>query len=96
MTAATPGAPATSAPAVAASTPMVASPEQPTDTYPRRIAVDEARDLVQQGKAVIVDVRAPEAYQQEHIEGAILMPFNEIVANYDKLPKGKTLITYCT
>lgn len=62
----------------------------------RRIPVEEARKALTEGTAVLVDVRAAEAYRAEHAKGAISLPFNEVAARAGELPKDKLIITYCT
>jgi|GEM_PF-459616 len=65
-----------------------------TDTA-RRVSVAELNDLLAKGQAVPVDVRSPEAFQQGHIKGAILMPADEVRARARELPKDKLLVFYC-
>jgi 3-mercaptopyruvate sulfurtransferase SseA len=70
-------------------------PADPIAAMPR-ISVAEAKKALDAGKAVLVDVRAAEAYQAEHAKGAISLPAFEMYARYGELPKGKQIITYCT
>jgi len=73
-----------------------APPSNPEDKMPR-VKVDEARKLVEEGKAVIVDVRGTEAYKLGHIKGALDIPLAQIESgNYTGLPKDKRIIAYCT
>ncbi len=47
---------------------------------------------------VIIDVREPEEYSVDHVEGAINIPPSEIMAGsrkLDGLPKDTELILYC-
>src|SRR5262245_32046911 len=61
-----------------------------------RINVDEARKLVSEGKAIIVDVRGSESYKMSHIKGALDFALNKLEAgDYKGLPKDKIIITYC-
>lgn len=62
----------------------------------RRVTVAELRDLIDQGKAVAVDVRGDEAYKQEHIKGALNVPENQVRARAEELPKDKLLAFYCS
>lgn len=62
----------------------------------RRISVDEARKALTEGTAVLVDVRAAEAYQAGHAKGAVSIPLNEVAARAGELPNDKLIITYCT
>jgi hypothetical protein len=65
-----------------------------------RIDVDSARAAVQAGRAVLVDVRSPDAYRSQRAAGAVLLPLDEIeqgpAAAAAKLPAGKQAIFYCT
>jgi rhodanese-related sulfurtransferase len=47
------------------------------------------------GKLTIVDVRTPEEYAQGHLDGAILMPLDNLPNTYSSLPKKGKLIVYC-
>ena len=93
-------APAFAAPQAAtpqATTPVAAAPAAPaTQETARRISVAEARQALAQGKAVLVDVRAKEAYEGSHAKGAISIPLSDIGARAGELPKDKLVITYCT
>src|SRR3982750_1894653 len=70
------------APAFAA--PQAATPAEkpqmtPTPTQEaRRISVDEARQALAKGEAVLVDVRSKEAYEGSHAQGALSIPLAEI------------------
>ena len=44
---------------------------------------------------VIIDVRQPQEYLQEHIPGALLIPLPELEAKRSGLPKDKDFIFYC-
>ena len=61
----------------------------------RRIKREEAMKLVAQKKAVYVDVRSKDQYDQEHIKGAISIPLMELMTRLKEIPPGKMIITYC-
>lgn len=44
---------------------------------------------------ILVDVRSPEEFKDGHIQGAINIPFDEILDNLDKLDKDSPTILYC-
>jgi hypothetical protein len=81
-------------------TPRSTLQAQPTSSIPYpavpRIAVQEARDKLGQGQAVLIDVRSKASYDQEHARGALSMPETEIDAHLNELPRDKELILYCT
>lgn len=62
----------------------------------RRITPAEAREAVEKGKAVIVDVRGEESYNAGHVKGARLISLNDISAHISELPRDKMIITYCS
>lgn len=61
----------------------------------RRIDQKEAVSLVKKHKAVYVDVRPKDAFEQGHIKGAMNIPLGELMGRLGELPKGKMIITYC-
>lgn len=45
---------------------------------------------------VLIDVRiGPEAIRKEKLEGAMVIPLNELQNKMEELPKGKTIVLYC-
>lgn len=73
------------------STASAATPESAT-----RISVNDARQRIASGQAVVVDVRTAEAYRENHIPGAINIPYDQLKTRAGELPKDKYLVTYCT
>ena len=67
----------------------------PSDTI-QRIAVNEAKQLLDKGQAVLLDVRSTESYQAEHAVDAVSFPEGEEAASFGQLPADKLLIFYCT
>jgi hypothetical protein len=61
-----------------------------------RIPVQEAWQAVQQGSAILVDVRSRAAYDKMHAAGATSMPEDEILARAAELPRDRVWILYCT
>ena len=62
----------------------------------RRITVAEAREAVEQGKAIIVDVRSQASYDSGHIKGARWIKLDDLGSRARQLPRDKMIITYCT
>jgi len=62
----------------------------------RRVTVTELRDALDQGKAVVVDVRGDAPYNQEHIKGALNIAENQLAARSGELPKDKLIVFYCS
>lgn len=61
-----------------------------------RILLEDAKKAYDDGSAVIIDARSVDTYKQEHIKGAINIPYGSTESEFDKLPKGKKFIVYCS
>ena len=61
-----------------------------------RVAAEEVKRLAAKGEVVIIDTRNKDAYDFEHIEGAISVPVNELDNHLAQLPKDKLIAAYCT
>ncbi len=60
-----------------------------------RITPAELWDRLQAGEAIlIVDARAYEAYEQEHIVGAISIPQGQIGQRKDEIPRDRLVVFY--
>ena len=69
-----------------------------TEAEVPRVTAEDAKAAVDNGTAIIVDVRSAESYATSHIVGALSIPLGEFetdIANID-LPKDQWIITYCT
>jgi 3-mercaptopyruvate sulfurtransferase SseA len=44
----------------------------------------------------VVDVRAKESFDAEHIEGAVSNPWRDMAKGFALLPKDRLLLLYCT
>ncbi|MEP6707060.1 MAG: rhodanese-like domain-containing protein [Pyrinomonadaceae bacterium] len=62
----------------------------------RRITPAEARVALDNGEAIIVDVRGDASYEAGHVAGARLIPFSDVLARIDEFPRNKLIITYCS
>ena len=82
-------------PAVSASASPLVLTTQPSLESAKRIPRDEAIKMVKENKAVWVDVRPVDQFNEGHIKGAINIPESDIVSRVKELPKGKYIITYC-
>ncbi len=60
-----------------------------------KIKTPEMLALVENGEAVLVDIRFPEEYAIWHVKGAINIPINELPKRFHELPKDKLIITAC-
>lgn len=62
------------------------------------IGVQEAQELFQSGTALFVDSRHEFDYKLGHIKGAVNIPLKDFGTRMDvlaKLPRDRTLVTYC-
>lgn len=75
--------------------PTVTQSAEPPLESARRIEQKEAINLVKKHKAVFVDVRPKEYYEQGHIKGAMSIPLGELINRLKEIPKGRMIITYC-
>ena len=71
--------------------------QQPADPFASvpRISGEELKKLVEEGRAVVVDVRGADAYAEGHLRGAVSIPLDEVVARAKELPQDKVIVTYC-
>jgi rhodanese-like protein len=71
-------------------------PQNAEDKIPR-VKVDEAKKMIAEGKAIIIDVRGDDAYKMSHIKGALDIPLTKLDTGEIKdLPKDKLIIAYCS
>jgi rhodanese-related sulfurtransferase len=50
--------------------------------------------LQEKDSLIVLDVRRREAFEREHIAGAVNIPLDELPKRYEELPKEKTIVTY--
>ncbi|MBN2659453.1 MAG: metalloregulator ArsR/SmtB family transcription factor [Spirochaetales bacterium] len=65
---------------------------------PSRIAIvnmDEMKEIIAVGSAVIIDVRPESEYKTLHLPGAISIPLDELEDRYREIPAENDVITYC-
>lgn len=74
------------------------APAHEEESYPDipRVSLEDAKAALDAGTAVLVDVRAAEAYQTAHVAGSINIPLAEIESRLGELDKEQWIITYCT
>src|SRR5436305_12418479 len=61
-----------------------------------RISAEDAKKEADAGNAVFVDSRGDAAFKQEHLPGAMVIPFGAPDDKFSSLPKGKKIIVYCS
>ena len=83
-----------SATAATTATPSSSPPQQYADGV-RRVTIDELRDAMAKGEAVVIDVRGAQGFATGHIKGSRLIPEDKIVERAKELPRDKLIVTYC-
>jgi rhodanese-related sulfurtransferase len=64
-------------------------------------SLEKVKELVDEKKAILVDVRELIEWDAGHVEGAVLVPWRELQDKFDeaklreKLPKDTIIYTYC-
>jgi len=61
-----------------------------------RISLADAKKDFDNGTAVFIDTHVKQQYDNEHIPGAINVQANLVKEQFDRIPKGKKLIAYCS
>ena len=73
---------------------MARGRQEPGEPY-RRISVQEAREMQEEG-ALIVDVRRPDEWESGHAAGAFHIPVDDLLSEAEaKLPKDQDLLFIC-
>ncbi len=81
--------------APAAAPPTVSAPASDTRSAPR-VGLEEALQALENGDAVLLDVRSAESFQLKHVTGAVNIPENELPTRLAELNKNDWIIPYCT
>lgn len=69
------------------------SPAEPFE----RVDINKARELIDSGDIVLIDVREQEEWDEGYIEGATRISVNDIInmSAVDDLPKDQPIVFYC-
>ena len=73
--------------------------KNPMPSEASRITVDDAYGRYDRGEPVLfIDSRNPQAWSESKVKlpGAIRMPVDEVRSHVVGIPRGKTMIIYCT
>ncbi len=60
-----------------------------------RVTSDEALQMIQEGGAIVVDVRRDDEYKEGHVSGAIWIPVDDVIPRFDELPENGKLLFIC-
>ena len=66
-----------------------------TERETMKIKTPDMLALVEDGKAIVVDIRFKEEFEVWHMNFAINIPLNELPNRLNELPKDKLIITAC-
>ena len=80
-------------PGTAATAQGLATRAIPYPSVPR-ISLEETLPKLEQGEAILVDVRSRLSYEKEHAAGATSVPEDEIDARLGELPRDQDLVLY--
>jgi hypothetical protein len=61
-----------------------------------RASLEQAKQALDAGTAVFVDVRGDEVYAMEHVKGALSIPLGEVESRLGELDPAAWIIPYCT
>ncbi len=78
-----------------ANTSVATDQQPPADGIPR-ITPAELKAELDNGVAVVVDTRSPDAYNADHIRGAINVLEATLDAHLKDLPTDKKIVAYCS
>lgn len=79
-----------------ATTPALAQGAPSVQAQVPTIAPSEFRQMIRNKAAYfLIDVRQPDEFAAGHIDGAVLMPLDQLPQTYKRIPKGITLVVYC-
>lgn len=60
-----------------------------------RVSLEEANNMLNEGEAVVIDVRDPNEWASGHVAGAIHIPVDDVLGRVDELPEDKNLLFIC-
>jgi rhodanese-related sulfurtransferase len=52
-------------------------------------------DQLEKSRAFLLDVRGPSEYRQDHVEGAVNIPLDELRERMGEVPKDREVWAYC-
>ena len=60
-----------------------------------RVSLEEAKQMVEQGGATVIDVRRPDEYVAGHVKNARFIPVDEMLTRIQELPQDGKLLFIC-
>ena len=68
--------------------------QQPGEPY-YRVSLEEAKQMLDEGGSIVVDVRRPDEYVTGHVTDALFIPVDDVLARIDELPQEGKLLFIC-
>ncbi|WNS75340.1 rhodanese-like domain-containing protein [Bacillus sp. DTU_2020_1000418_1_SI_GHA_SEK_038] len=59
------------------------------------VSIEKAKELINEGKVTVIDVRSQDEYNEGHIPGATLIPLPELKDRTDELDKDTHYLIVC-
>ena len=72
------------------------TPQEPELAAVPRTQLAAAKEEVDKGSVLVIDVRDVDSYIAGHIPGALQIPLARIEGEVNYLPRDKPILTYCT
>ncbi|XEC95113.1 rhodanese-like domain-containing protein [Paenibacillus tarimensis] len=66
-----------------------------TNPAPKQVSAKEAKEMIDEGKVQVIDVRTPEEFEAGHIQGAKLIPLQQLEDRLDELDKEQSYLLVC-
>lgn len=66
-----------------------------SETRTMTVARDDVRQLIDEGKILLVDVRPAIEYAHGHVLGAVSIPAEDLRDHIDVLPRDRRIVAYC-
>ncbi len=60
-----------------------------------RITSGEAKEILDNEDAIVIDVRNQDEWEEAHVAGAMWLPVEEVIPRFDDLPKEGKLLFIC-
>lgn len=70
--------------------------QEPELTAVPRTQLAAAKQEIDRGSVVVIDVRDVDSYVAGHIPGALQIPLARVEGEVNYLPRDKPILTYCT
>ena len=79
-----------------AATPQADGHNHAEDSMVARISLEDAKKAFDAGTAVFVDTRDSSSFEFKRLKGAVLVANKDFATGWQKIPKGKKVIAYCS